>query len=248
MASDLLSTVRSELDARLDELRPLLSEYERLLAAVDALGAGDDGTAPPPAAERTLSATQRSRARHGRRSPSTGAIKPAASGSNPRGTGSRKRARAPRGAAQHTILAALEHGSHTTSELVSVTALGAPNIRSNLRRAATPGDDHEDRAVREDRLRACLELRRGVSGPCSSGELVAKHHDLELLELRAARAQRDELDQPAKHEVEKRGEQVRSPSVKDRGPRPYGGGGGRPCPRPRHKRVCAPHTLLGCPD
>jgi hypothetical protein len=39
MASGLLSTVRSELDARLDELRPLLSEYERLLAAVDALGA-----------------------------------------------------------------------------------------------------------------------------------------------------------------------------------------------------------------
>jgi hypothetical protein len=139
MASDLLSTVGSELAARLDELRPLLSEYERLLAAVDALGAGDDGTASPPVAERTVSATQRSRARHGRRSPSTGAIKPAASSSNPRVTGSRKRARAPRGAAQHTILAALEHGSHTTSELVKVTALGAPNIRSNLRRLLRQG-------------------------------------------------------------------------------------------------------------
>lgn len=139
MASDLLSTVRSELDARLDELRPLLSEYERLLAAVDALDVGDDGTAPPPAAERTLSARQRSRARHGRRSPSARAIKPAASSANPRGTGSRKRARAPRGAAQHAILAALEHGSHTMSEFVSVTALGAPNIQSNLRRLLRQG-------------------------------------------------------------------------------------------------------------
>ncbi len=50
-----------------------------------------------------------------------------------RASGSRKRARARRGAAQHAILAALEHGSHTASELMSVTALAGPNIRTNLR-------------------------------------------------------------------------------------------------------------------
>ncbi|HEY2141481.1 MAG TPA: hypothetical protein VGG98_05420 [Solirubrobacteraceae bacterium] len=37
MASDLLTTMRAEIDTRLSELRPLVSEYERLLAAVDAL-------------------------------------------------------------------------------------------------------------------------------------------------------------------------------------------------------------------
>jgi hypothetical protein len=40
MAADLLTTIRSELDARLSELRPLLAEYQRLVAAVDALEVG----------------------------------------------------------------------------------------------------------------------------------------------------------------------------------------------------------------
>jgi hypothetical protein len=39
MAPDLLVTIRSEIQTRLDELRPLLSEYERLRAAADALAA-----------------------------------------------------------------------------------------------------------------------------------------------------------------------------------------------------------------
>jgi hypothetical protein len=107
-AADLLSTIRSELDARLAELRPLLCEYERLLAAGAALGSDDDGNAgehgaaPHPAAE----ATPRSR----------------------RASRPRTRTRARRGAAQHAILAALEHGAHTASELANVTALAAPNI------------------------------------------------------------------------------------------------------------------------
>lgn len=138
MAADLLSTVRSELDARLDELRPVLSEYERLLAAAAALGAGEDEAAPRPAGESTLTTTRRSRARRAGR-PRTGAIKAVASSSSRRASGSRKRSRARRGAAQHAILAALEHGSHTASELVSVTALAGPNIRANLRRLLQEG-------------------------------------------------------------------------------------------------------------
>jgi hypothetical protein len=138
MAADLLSTVRSELDARLNELRPVLSEYERLLAAAAALDAGNGGAAPRGAADSTLSTTRRSRTRRaGRRR--AGAIKAVASSSSRRASGSRKRARARRGAAQHAILAALEHGSHTASELMSVTALAGPNIRTNLRRLLEEG-------------------------------------------------------------------------------------------------------------
>jgi hypothetical protein len=54
MASDLLATIRSEIETRLDELRPLLSEYERLLAAEDALAAPEELTAPAPATLVTL--------------------------------------------------------------------------------------------------------------------------------------------------------------------------------------------------
>jgi hypothetical protein len=137
MAADLLSTIRSELDARLDELRPLLSEYERLLAASAALGAGEDGAAPRPAAEGTPSAT---------RSRRTG--------------GRRKLARARRGATQRAILAALEHGSHTANELVSVTALAGPNIRTNLRRLS------QERTITQTKRagRTAYALASGSSG------------------------------------------------------------------------------------
>jgi hypothetical protein len=45
-----------------------------------------------------------------------------------------KRERASRGAAAEAIVAALEHGSHTVSELAIVTAMSTQNIRNNLRR------------------------------------------------------------------------------------------------------------------
>jgi len=50
-----------------------------------------------------------------------------------------KRERAPRGAAQLAIVAALEHGSHTVSELAIVTAMSGANIRANLRRLVSTG-------------------------------------------------------------------------------------------------------------
>jgi hypothetical protein len=46
-ASDLLARVRAEIDARCDELRPALVEYERLLLAAEAIGLDLDG-APAP--------------------------------------------------------------------------------------------------------------------------------------------------------------------------------------------------------
>jgi len=126
MAHDLLSTVGRELDERLAELRPARAEYEQLIAAAAAFEIGEDrpadggasspsrraGRAPRAAAEGHATTTTRSRASRLRH----------------------KRSYGRRGAAQEAILAALQHGSHTASELVNVTALPAPTIRSNLHR------------------------------------------------------------------------------------------------------------------
>jgi hypothetical protein len=140
MASDLLTTVRSELDARLRELGPLRAEYERLLAAAEALGATPGGAvAAPNAIERTPSGSPTTPHRRTRRSPVARATKPTRAPARARRPGARGRRRAAQGAARQAIIAALEHGSHTASELVSVTAMTGPNIRNNLRRLLREG-------------------------------------------------------------------------------------------------------------
>jgi hypothetical protein len=108
IVSDLVGEVRAEIEQRMQELRPLVSEYEQLLDA-----AGSLGIEPEPARAR---------------SPSRAASRTAQPGA------AAKPQRARRGAAEHAIVAALEHGSHTVSELAVVTAMSGPNIRSNLRR------------------------------------------------------------------------------------------------------------------
>jgi hypothetical protein len=120
--ADLLTKVRAEIEGRLGELRPLLSEYERLLATADALAVAD-GKAKPP----------RRRGRRGPAPEATGrAVSSTALGGARKAPNRRKRA--PRGAAEQAIVAALEHGSHTVSELAVVTAISGANIRGNLRR------------------------------------------------------------------------------------------------------------------
>jgi len=108
MSGDLRARVHGEIDARLRELRPAVSEYEQLLPAAEDLGL-------PAAAPRA-------------RSPRPTRARAAAKGAS-----------APRGAAERAIVAALEHGSHSVSELVVVTAMSAPNIRANLRRLLAAG-------------------------------------------------------------------------------------------------------------
>jgi putative transposase len=54
---------------------------------------------------------------------------------------------------------------------------------------------------------------------------VAKHHDLELLELLGTTAQQDQLDKPPHGEVKQRGEQARPLTARSRAPRPYEGRG-----------------------
>jgi hypothetical protein len=158
---DLLTQIRSELDARLRELYPLLAEYERLLSAVDALASEET---PPPARRRAArkaparKAPARARAKVPARarisapgSDSASAGAPASAGDSvpagaptPVGPAPRPRRdaapkRAQRGVAAVAIVAALEHGSHTASELAIVTAMRGSVIANNLRRLQQTG-------------------------------------------------------------------------------------------------------------
>jgi hypothetical protein len=136
MSAELLARVRTEIDARLDELRPALAEYEQLLGAYETLEAAPK-PAPPPAARAAAGR------RRGPRGSAAGALKRAASGPAKRAaSGAANRATSrpanraasgARGAAQQAIVAALEHGSHTVAELVLVTAMPARQIRDSAR-------------------------------------------------------------------------------------------------------------------
>lgn len=154
MASDLLSTIRAELDARMNELRSSLAEYERLLVAADALiedaGPSAKLTVPrTPSKLRTPGTPRTTRAPDVPRGSAAGAIERAAGSAGGRvarrpsiskpQAGKPKSPRAQRGAAHEAILAALGHGSHTVGELAVVTAMSAPNINGNLRRMASDG-------------------------------------------------------------------------------------------------------------
>jgi transcription initiation factor TFIIIB Brf1 subunit/transcription initiation factor TFIIB len=119
-ASDLPERVGREIEARMHELRPFVDEYEELLAIEETL---------PAEAARGVASRARAGARTGAR-----ATKPSVQHVNRASPPAAQRERAPRGAAAEAIVAALEHGSHTVSELAIVTAMSTQNIRNNLRR------------------------------------------------------------------------------------------------------------------
>lgn len=147
MAADLLSTIRREIDERLNELRPFLAERQRLLVAAEALvEAGQGGTevrAQPSGDKVDSPAVAGAQAKRSRRStakPKSAPrlkAKPEESESVPQSKA--KPERAARGAAREAILGALEHGSHTVGELAVVTAMSGPNINGNLRRLEAEG-------------------------------------------------------------------------------------------------------------
>jgi hypothetical protein len=136
MAADLLTKIRGDIELRLRELRPMLDEYESLLSAAAVV---EDEIR---AQEHPASPGARTRSRAVGSSNGTGPVAP----------------RAPRGAAEQAIVAALEHGSHTASELSVVTALPGPRIRQNLRRLVAAGT--VTRAEREGKLAYALSPRR----------------------------------------------------------------------------------------
>jgi hypothetical protein len=151
MASDLLTKIGSEIDARLGELHPSVLEYERLQAAIESLRETPGADAPPAAQvpakrapakrkptqkkvakEAPAKETAPKRATKARRGSAAGAIKQAASGSRVK-TPRRKRQRTAVGPSEQAVLDALDHGSHTVSELVMVSAMGAREIRAGVR-------------------------------------------------------------------------------------------------------------------
>ncbi len=168
MATDLLSRIRTELELRMAELRPLLDEYERLTTAADTLvsiEAEAVSSDASPVAQAPRPAPPRRRPRGPRSSPA-GVIERAASapddpeqprehstpppivaetdegalsGSYGEEEEQQERKPASPGDVQQAILAALEHGSHTVSELVMVTAMRGSDIRGNLGRLARRG-------------------------------------------------------------------------------------------------------------
>jgi hypothetical protein len=133
-ASDLPDRVGREIEARLRALRPFVDEHEELLAAEETLeaeaarggvAAPARGSASPRTTTRDVAARAHTHAR---------ATKPSVQRVKEPARPAAKRERAPRGAAAEAIVAALEHGSHTVSELAIVTAMSGQNIRNNLRR------------------------------------------------------------------------------------------------------------------
>ena len=137
MAPDLLTQIRSDIELRLRELRPMMDEYESLLSAAAAV---------------------EDQARDANSRASRGARKPTRTAASSSGAGPVARQRAPRSAGQQVIVAALEHGSHTVSELAVVTAMPGPSIRQNLRRLMLSGT--VKRAKREGKLAYALSSRR----------------------------------------------------------------------------------------
>ena len=127
--TDLLSTIRAEIGARMRELAPLIAEYERLSSAADALAVEKQqgrAVSSSPAARKRAAPSAATRKAPGE----PAARKPAR---RPRKSARRVRERSAPDPSGQAVLAALEHGSHTVAELVVVTALPAPDIRDSLR-------------------------------------------------------------------------------------------------------------------
>jgi hypothetical protein len=169
MASDLLSIIRHEIDERLSELRPLLDEHERLLDAAAALemAGGELDVSDASPADKDNRRARIGIARRGSAvgaiklaaaGPATDVLEVPAAGQSPgRGSSTRlngksrsaarpsprvadpKPERVSRDLARETILAALEHGSHTVGELAVVTAMSGPSINGNLRKLVSAG-------------------------------------------------------------------------------------------------------------
>ncbi len=116
MGSDLLGAIRREIEDRLAGLWPAVQEYERLLAAAEAVelerraANGADGDAG------------------GRRGPGRGG-----------GGGGRGRGGGGDAALREAILGSLEHGSHTVAELTVVTGAGAAQVNRELRQLDAAG-------------------------------------------------------------------------------------------------------------
>ena len=69
MATDLLSEIRNEIDERLEQLRPAVAEYERLLEAAGALELDGAAAAQPPIERAAAARPRTTRKRTARKRP-----------------------------------------------------------------------------------------------------------------------------------------------------------------------------------
>ena len=130
--ADLVDRIRRELDARIDQLRPLAGEFERLQRAAAALarsgsralpGLGSHAPPPPQASARTARRVTR---------PAAGKPSP-----KPRRVTAR---RAPRGQTQAKILAALRATpGATTATVAKTTAIPANTVAATVSRLVKRG-------------------------------------------------------------------------------------------------------------
>lgn len=140
MPLDLLSKICREIDERLDELRPLLAEHERLLDAAAALEAAGSAMVATDTLERSALLVIDGDTPKSRTARTQAPAKSARSVLRATGPAARsKPTPAANSAAGETILAALEHGSHTVGELAVVTAMSVPSINGNLRKLVSEG-------------------------------------------------------------------------------------------------------------
>ncbi len=146
MPADLLATIGAEIDARLEQLRAAMDEYEQLLSAAAALEAEERkaeparGKAAPVSKKRVARKTPAVAKAAARpqaappKAPIPAPAKPVRATVAPKKKAAKPAsARSASSAAQQAIVAALEHGSHTVAELAVVTAMSGPSIRESLR-------------------------------------------------------------------------------------------------------------------
>jgi hypothetical protein len=135
---DLLDRITHDIQRRLEELRPLVREAERLEAALTALGA-DTATSPSsatPTARAQPSARAAPTGRRPTRRPRQPAAGPAASSS-----ATRTRRRAPRGQNHQRVLGVLrERPGATAAEVASVSDVQRSVVYGVLRKLEVDGE------------------------------------------------------------------------------------------------------------
>ena len=142
---DLLDRIRTEMNTRLTELRPLVDEHRRLHAALQALG----DVADSAAAGSTSAAAGSTSAAAG--STSAAAVSPSAAAVSPsppapakprarKATPAKQRARAPRGANRAAIVRALQDRPGATgAELATVSGVERNTLYTVLTRLVRAG-------------------------------------------------------------------------------------------------------------
>jgi hypothetical protein len=152
--ADLLDSIRAQLRTRLDELRPLVGEYERLQAAEAALTDGSSSGTRASQSERRAPQARRRRARR---------------------VGSRRRSSLPaeRDAKRDKVLALVrERPGITKAELKAAAGISSAGVAQNLRRMLDRAEVREEALpggavgyrIADDRTASSASGRQGESG------------------------------------------------------------------------------------